>query len=135
MARRTWDAAVELFAYLCRRFELDPMADGVIISHWEGFQRGVATDHQDPEHFWGGLGLDTELGFTMDRFRQSVAETLTGAKPLYIGCHLSSTGGFEAMGKAALSIKANTFAFFTRNPRAERRRKSTRTTRESCGIF
>lgn len=38
-------------------------------------------------------------------------------KPLYIGCHLSSTGGFEAMGKAALSIKANTFAFFTRNPR------------------
>lgn len=117
VARRTWDAAVELFAYLCRRFDLDPLEDGVIISHWEGFQRGVATDHQDPEHFWGGLGLDTELGFTMDRFRQSVAEALTGAKPLYIGCHLSSTGGFEAMGKAALSIKANTFAFFTRNPR------------------
>ncbi len=35
----------------------------------------------------------------------------------YIGCHLSSAGGFEAMGKAALSIGANTFAFFTRNPR------------------
>lgn len=36
---------------------------------------------------------------------------------LYIGCHLSSTKGFEAMGKDALSIGANTFAFFTRNPR------------------
>lgn len=36
---------------------------------------------------------------------------------LYIGCHLSSAGGFEAMGKSALQIQANTFAFFTRNPR------------------
>lgn len=36
---------------------------------------------------------------------------------LYIGCHLSSAGGFEKMGKDALSIGANTFAFFTRNPR------------------
>ena len=36
---------------------------------------------------------------------------------LYMGCHLSSTGGFRAMGETALSIGANTFAFFTRNPR------------------
>ena len=35
----------------------------------------------------------------------------------YIGCHLSAAGGFEAMGERALSIKADTFAFFTRNPR------------------
>ena len=36
---------------------------------------------------------------------------------LYIGCHLSSVKGFEHMGKEALSIGANTFQFFTRNPR------------------
>ncbi|MFI3212412.1 MAG: deoxyribonuclease IV [Eubacteriales bacterium] len=36
---------------------------------------------------------------------------------LTIGCHLSSSKGFEAMGKEALKIKANTFQFFTRNPR------------------
>lgn len=36
---------------------------------------------------------------------------------LYIGCHLSSSKGFLAMGKTALSIGANTFQFFTRNPR------------------
>lgn len=36
---------------------------------------------------------------------------------LKIGCHLSSSKGYEAMGKAALSIGANTFQFFTRNPR------------------
>ena len=36
---------------------------------------------------------------------------------LNIGCHLSSTKGFLAMGKTALSIGASTFQFFTRNPR------------------
>ena len=35
----------------------------------------------------------------------------------YIGCHLSSSKGYEAMGKAALDLDATTFAFFTRNPR------------------
>jgi deoxyribonuclease-4 len=38
-------------------------------------------------------------------------------KNLYIGCHLSATKGFAAMGKDAVKIGANTFAFFTRNPR------------------
>ena len=36
---------------------------------------------------------------------------------LTIGCHLSTSKGFLAMGQTALSIGANTFAFFTRNPR------------------
>lgn len=35
----------------------------------------------------------------------------------YIGCHLSASKGFAAMGKTALQIGANTFQFFTRNPR------------------
>lgn len=37
-----------------------------------------------------------------------------------IGCHLSSTKGYAAMGRQALSIGANTFQFFTRNPRGGR---------------
>jgi len=36
---------------------------------------------------------------------------------LNIGCHLSAAKGYEHMGKEALKINANTFAFFTRNPR------------------
>lgn len=36
---------------------------------------------------------------------------------LNIGCHLSCSKGFLAMGQEALSIEANTFQFFTRNPR------------------
>ena len=35
----------------------------------------------------------------------------------YIGCHLSASKGFTAMGRTALEIGANTFQFFTRNPR------------------
>lgn len=36
---------------------------------------------------------------------------------LYIGCHLSAAKGFLHMGREAVSIGANTFQFFTRNPR------------------
>ena len=36
---------------------------------------------------------------------------------LKIGCHLSASNGYYAMGEAAKNINANTFAFFTRNPR------------------
>lgn len=36
---------------------------------------------------------------------------------LYIGCHLSSSKGYLNMGETAKSIGANTFQFFTRNPR------------------
>ena len=39
---------------------------------------------------------------------------------LHIGCHLSSSDGFLAMGKTALSIGADVFQFFTRNPRGSR---------------
>lgn len=38
-------------------------------------------------------------------------------KTLYLGCHLSNAKGYAAAGRVALSIGANTFQFFTRNPR------------------
>lgn len=42
---------------------------------------------------------------------------------LNIGCHLSVSKGYEHMGKEALSIEANTFQFFTRNPRGSKAKK------------
>lgn len=42
---------------------------------------------------------------------------------LNIGCHLSISNGFEAIGKQAIEIGANTFQFFTRNPRGGSARK------------
>lgn len=71
-ARRTYDAAVEIFAMLCKKFSLNPLADGVIISHREGAARGIASNHADPEHLWHGL----DMPFSMDTFRSAVAEKM-----------------------------------------------------------
>ena len=65
---RTYKAAVELFAMLCKQFNLDPLKDGVIVSHKEGCARGIASNHGDPEHLWNQLGT----GYTMNGFRAAV---------------------------------------------------------------
>lgn len=41
---------------------------------------------------------------------------------LFLGCHLSLSKGYEAMGRRALELGANTFQYFTRNPRGGKRR-------------
>lgn len=74
VVKRTYEAAVELFAFLCREFGLNPMADGVIISHKEGCERGIASNHGDPEHLWKQL----EMEYTMNSFRQAVRDTING---------------------------------------------------------
>lgn len=76
MVKRTYEAAVELFAMLCKQFSLDPLKDGVIISHAEGHKRGVASNHGDPEHVWSQL----KVGYTMDTFRKAVAAKLSGGE-------------------------------------------------------
>ncbi len=68
--RGTYAAAVELFAQLCTQYALDPLADGVIISHAEGAARGIASAHADPTHLWRAFGL------TMDGFRADVATAM-----------------------------------------------------------
>lgn len=75
-AQKTYLSAVELFAMLCEKFSLNPTADGVIISHSEGYKRGVASGHADPEHLWRGLGLP----FTMDTFRKDVEKAMGKTK-------------------------------------------------------
>ena len=73
-AKRTYQAAVELFAMLCGKFSLDPLADGVVISHAEGCRRGIASNHGDPEHLWRQLGL----AYTMEGFRRDVKAAMGG---------------------------------------------------------
>ncbi len=67
-----YSSAVDLFAYLCKKFGFDPLADGVIVSHCEGHRRGIASNHGDPEHLWNGLGM----AYTMDGFRRDVAAAM-----------------------------------------------------------
>lgn len=70
----TYKTAVELFAYLCKEYGLDPLTD--IISHKEGHSKGVASNHGDPEHLWKQLNM----GYTMDTFRKAVKEAMSGDK-------------------------------------------------------
>lgn len=72
MVKRTYESAAELFAYLCRIYGLDPLKDGVILSHKEGCARGIASNHGDPEHLWNGL----HTGYTMAGFRNAVGSRL-----------------------------------------------------------
>ena len=65
--RQTYLAAVELTAYLCLQYHLDPEADGVVLCHSEGYQRGIASNHADVMHWW------RKFGATMDDFRADVA--------------------------------------------------------------
>lgn len=73
--RRTYESAVQLFAELCERFRLDPLADGVILSHEEGHKRGIASNHGDPVHLWNQLNM----GYTMDGFRKAVKAAMGSA--------------------------------------------------------
>mgnify|MGYP002512260475 FL=1 len=69
----TYKYAVELFAHLCQQFSLDPMADGVVISHSEGCRRGIASNHGDVEHLWSKFGL------TMQQFRKDIKAAIEGS--------------------------------------------------------
>jgi N-acetylmuramoyl-L-alanine amidase CwlA len=66
----TYQVAVELFAYLCKKFNLNPLADSVIISHHEGNIRGIASNHADVEHIWKKFGL------TMQQFRNDIKNAM-----------------------------------------------------------
>mgnify|MGYP000244209029 CR=1 FL=1 len=70
----TYQAAVELTVYLCRRFNLNPLADGVVLCHSEGYQRGIASNHADVMHWW------RKFGVSMDDFRRDVAEKMKGGE-------------------------------------------------------
>lgn len=54
---------------------------------------------------------------------------------LHIGCHLSSAGGYLAMGKQAVALGADTFQFFTRNPRGSKAKPVDRTDIEALNAF
>lgn len=91
VVKNTYDTAVELFAFLCREFSLNPLADGVIVSHKEGHARGIASGHGDPDHLWTGL----QSGYTMDGFRRDVCAAMGGKLPIRPGtpCGISGQAG------------------------------------------
>lgn len=94
-AERTFQSAVELFAMLCKKFGLDPLADGVVISHKEGHSRGIASNHGDPEHLWTQL----KMGYTMDTFRKAVKAAMSS------GSSVNTSGDTKIMGNAVATAE------------------------------
>lgn len=70
--RQTYQAAVELTAYLCQTYDLDPMAPGVVVDHAEGYEMGIASGHSDVRHWWSRFGV------SMDNFREDVNNKVKG---------------------------------------------------------
>ena len=73
---KVYREAVELTAFLCEKYNLDPMADGVVICHSEGNKRGIASNHGDVMHWF------PKHGKSMDTFRKDVKSTMGGDKPV-----------------------------------------------------
>ena len=65
-------SAVELTAMLCAAYGLDPLANGVVICHSEGHQRGIASNHSDVMQWF------PKHGKSMDTFRRDVANQMKG---------------------------------------------------------
>lgn len=73
---RTYDSAVELSAFLCSKFNSNPIN---IMSHSEAYEKGLATDKRDPEHLWTMFNMP----YTMESFRSDVSKKLEGDKNRY----------------------------------------------------
>lgn len=67
---KVYREAVELTAYLCREFNLNPMATGVVVCHSEGHDLGIASNHGDVMHWF------PKHGKSMDTFRADVWATM-----------------------------------------------------------
>lgn len=67
---KVYAEAVELTAYLCKQYNLDPLKDGVVICHSEGHKRGIASNHGDVMHWF------PKHGKSMDTFRKDVATAM-----------------------------------------------------------
>lgn len=66
---KTYRNAVELFAKLCEFHGKDPLQLKTIVSHKEGHELGIATNHGDPDHLWKFFAPE----LNMDKFRADVA--------------------------------------------------------------
>lgn len=72
--RDCYEKAVQVVATICIEFDFDPLEDGVILSHAEGYQRKIASNHADVGHWWGLYHC------TMDDFRNDVYEEMKAMK-------------------------------------------------------
>lgn len=72
---QVYKTAVELTAMLCKVYDLNPLANGVVICHSEGYRRGIASGHADVEHWF------PRHGKSMNDFRNDVYKAMNPLIP------------------------------------------------------
>lgn len=80
---KVYNEAVELFAYLCKEFSLDPLTQ--IICHCEGYKKGIASNHADVLHWF------TKHNKTMNMFRIDVKEKMNGQSTAEVSPKIDKT--------------------------------------------
>lgn len=99
---KVYNEAVELCAYLCNMYNFNPLKDGVLIGHYEGYQRGIASNHADPGHWL------PRFGKSMNTFRNDVYNKLNESTVLY----RVQVGAFSIRANAeALVVQLNAAGF------------------------
>ena len=101
VAKRTYEAAVELFAYLCRQVQSEPDCDGVNQPPGRT-QPGGSSNHGDTEHLRNGLGM----GYIMDGFRKAVKAAMDGS-----AVSETEEGGWYRVRKSWADAKSQKGAF------------------------
>ena len=100
---KVYQEAVELTAMLCKQYGLNPLADGVVICHSEGYTRGIASNHADVMHWF------PKFGKSMDTFRQDVSKAMGGATGGNTGSSGATTkpntGGSAAQGAVSYTVQ------------------------------
>ncbi|MFS0822187.1 N-acetylmuramoyl-L-alanine amidase family protein [Bacillus sp. 1P02SD] len=99
--------SVELFAMLCKQFNLNPDKD--IICHSEGYKLGIASNHADVMHWF------PKHGKSMDTFRKDVKKKM--ATPTPSNAHVRVVGNSEYVGRKL--IVKNDGLWFYNAPRWE----------------
>lgn len=69
---KVWKNAVDLFAYLCKQYNLNPLGKNVIVCHCEAHALGYGDNHADVMHWFKWENK------TMDDFRQAVYQAMQG---------------------------------------------------------
>ena len=73
------NSLIELCAYLCITFKLDPIQENTILSQAEGRNKRLCSDYAGIDHIWKGLNI----GYTMDNFRRDILLALNQGKGYY----------------------------------------------------
>lgn len=99
---KVYNEAVELFAYLCKMYNLNPMTQ--IICHCEGYKKGIASNHADVMHWF------PKHGKSMDTFRKDVQakmENVSNNPTNNTTTPVSNTSYLVKINTADLNVRAN----------------------------